>query len=145
MIRRGRGGFTLIEVMLVLAILVALAGAGIGGYMLVQANSDKKLALIKVKEVADAINRYKIDIGTYPEDGEAGIQALITKPSDEKVAAKWSGPYIDGGAPSDPWNQPIQYALVTDENGNQQAHVSSNGPDGSPGTDDDIKSWSEAK
>jgi general secretion pathway protein G len=145
MIRRGRGGFTLIEVMLVLAILVALAGAGIGAYMYVQANSDKKLAKVTVSEVANAINRYKIDVGSYPEAGEAGIQALLTKPSDEKLAAKWGGPYLNGAAPNDPWNNPIVYDLATDENGNQVPHVSSNGPDGSAGTDDDIKSWTEAK
>ena len=121
----------------------ALGAVGIGAYMHTKANSDKNFASIRVKEISNAIQRYQFDVGTLPETGEAGLQALITKPTDEKVAAKWGGPYVtDSNTLKDPWNNSVKYEVVKDEAGVDVAHVWSMGPDGNDNTEDDIRSWS---
>jgi general secretion pathway protein G len=132
--RRHRNAFTLMEILLVLAILVVL-GSMVGvGYFRVQQTAMKNIATGQLSTLKSAVNMYTLHIGTPPND----LQALIEAPPDLANPAKWSGPYLENQEklPDDPWNQPYQYEITDPSNG--KFRIWSNGPDMQPGSEDDI-------
>ena len=143
--RRHADGFTLIEVLLVLLILgglVSLAVFTLGGR---EEGARTQMSEIRVKKIMGRLGEYKLAIGHYPTEEEGGLQALITKPTfeDENKGKKWVGPYVEGSDLKDDWDNDLKYELAEDDSGRKSPRVSSNGPDGQEGTEDDIKSWSE--
>ncbi len=113
--RRRRGGFTLMEVLLVLVILVALASMAVLAYGPIQESANKQTARVQIGVFEKAIARWKLNIGTYP----TSLDILVSPqaPSDLPNPAKWSGPYVDGNqVPLDPWDQPYQYACPGQQN-----------------------------
>ncbi|MCD6303776.1 MAG: type II secretion system major pseudopilin GspG [Planctomycetes bacterium] len=151
--RKRRRGFTLIEVLMVVAILVLLAGVTI---VAVSGTGEKtKIKLVRplLAQVSDALERYKLDIGSYPTEEEGGLKALRVRPeySDEKLTDKWAGPYLKSD-PIDPWGNPISYQLTepgTDEAQQVPFKLWSFGPNKQDdnGAEDDIrnKAWEEAE
>ena len=133
--RRRRRGFTLMEILLVLAILVVL-GSMVGvGYFKVQQNAMRNIASGQIATLKSAVNMYTLHIGTPPPD----LNALVAPPPDLANPAKWAGPYLEEDAvPLDPWNQDYQYAVTDQQNG--KFRIWSNGPDMQPDTQDDISS-----
>ena len=100
------GGWTLVEMMVVLVIvglLVGLVGPRAMGYL---ESSQVKTAEVQVKQLGGALNHYKLDIGQYPST-EQGLAALMTPPPD--VASYWRGPYLDDEVPVDPWRAAYRY------------------------------------
>lgn len=98
-------GFTLIEILLVVAIIAALAAMVVP--RLTGRSEKAKAATAKADiraNIATAIKMYEIDMGSFPTT-EQGLGALAVAPSD---AAAWSGPYIER-KPTDPWGHPYQY------------------------------------
>jgi general secretion pathway protein G len=104
--RRLQRGFTLLELLVVLAILGLLIGL-VGPRVMQQFGSAKeKVAQLSIGRLATALDMYKIDVGTYPT-GEQGLQALVARPSG---IANWRGPYMTGEkVPDDPWGRPFVY------------------------------------
>ena len=151
--RRSRRGFTLIEVLLVIAIIMVLAGVFIFAIGGTQERANKDAATLLIKQVCGALERYKLHIGHYPTEEEGGLKALRTKPdfNDEAMAEKWAGPYLQT-EPTDAWNHVLNYTPT--EPGSDEAltvpyKVWSNGPNGQDdnGADDDIrnKAWEDAE
>jgi general secretion pathway protein G len=103
---RRQAGFTLLELLVVLAILGLLIGL-VGPRVMQQFGSAKeKVAHLSIGRLATALDMYKLDVGTYPT-AEQGLQALVTKPSG---VANWRGPYMTGEkVPEDPWGRPFVY------------------------------------
>jgi len=132
---RRRRGFTLMEILLVLAILVVL-GSMVGvGYVKIQQNAMKNSARAQITLLEDAVKTYMIDVGSPP----SALDYLIQPPPDLANPNKWAGPYLDKqNLPQDPWNQSYQYEIVDPANGKFQ--IWSNGPDMQPGSADDIRS-----
>ena len=132
---RRRRGFTLMEILLVLAILVVL-GSMVGvGYFKVQQNAMKNIATGQIATLKSAVNMYTLHIGTPPND----LDSLVILPQDLANPNKWAGPYLEEDAvPFDPWNQPYQYEITDPQNG--KFRIWSNGPDMQAGTEDDILS-----
>ena len=99
-----RDGFTLMEVLIVLAILAVIIGLVVPNLMKGKARADNDAAKVQVKAVEDALEMYALDHdGDYPP----AISSLMTSPGGDP---KWKGPYFKGNkAPADPWNNPIQY------------------------------------
>lgn len=139
--RRDEGGFTVLEILVVLAIIGLMLG-------LVVTNTDKlfgqgqeAVAKIFVRDsIKTPLTRYRIDIGDYPATNE-GLAALLTAPTN--VTDKWHGPYMDvpgNKAPVDPWGQPYEYRYPGVKNPGGY-DVFSKGPDKTAETADDIGNW----
>ncbi len=130
---RRRRGFTLMEVLLVLAILVVLGSMVTVGYMQIKKGADRDAAKVAIGTLEHAIDLYALAIGSCPTT-QQGLEALRVAPSDLRNPAKWAGPYLTEPLPSDPWGQPYQYEQVTAE----EFKIWSNGPDGQQGNEDDV-------
>ncbi|MDE0839962.1 MAG: type II secretion system protein GspG [Kiritimatiellae bacterium] len=124
-----RAGFTLIEVLLVVAILGMLAGV-----VAVKFGGKSKGALIKTTRVSiaalsTAVDMYEVDTGRYP----ASLNNLMSSDG----APNWNGPYLKGkGLPQDGWGIPFTYQKSGDS-----YKIISAGPDTSMGGGDDITSF----
>lgn len=130
-------GFTLIEMLVVLVILGLLAGV-VGPNVLNQLGGAKtKTAKVQVKDLEQAAEMYKLDVGRYPSSSE-GLGALVEKPGS---ADGWNGPYLKSGVPKDPWKHEYHYANP----GTRAAiDIFSLGQDSTPGGDgenSDIGNW----
>jgi general secretion pathway protein G len=138
--RENRGGFTLMEVLLVLVILVVLASIAVTTYSGVQDRALKDAARAKVGILTGPIDTYQVHMRAYPAD----LNDLITKPTDARSAERWSGPYLkESAALLDPWDNEIRY--VTPGKHNTESYdVWSVGPDGQDGSDDDIGNWDQS-
>ena len=137
---RSRYGFTLIEVLVVIAILGILATM-IVPKIIGRPDEARRLAAGQdVGTIVQALKIYRLDNGRYPST-EQGLKALVEKPSIEPVPQNWKpGGYLER-LPDDPWHNPYQY-LNPGVHG--EIDVFSLGADGKPGgegNDADIGSW----
>ncbi len=133
--KRRKSGFTLMEILLVMALLGGLVVLGFNqvGRMLDDGNAD--IARIFVNDTMKAsLFRYRIDNGRYPNT-EEGLNALLTAPSG---ASNWKGPYMDA-VPKDPWGKEYQYISPGKKNPGSY-DVYSHAGDGVE-SDDDIGNW----
>lgn len=130
--RRGReGGFTLVELLVVLVILVLLAsiiGPRVIGYL---GSSRAKTAHVQIESLVTAMELFHIDVGRYPNSSE-GLAALVKSPGN---IPGWNGPYLaKGDVPQDPWGRP--YLYQAGQNGNS-FEIKSLGADGKEGGTDE--------
>ena len=139
--RRKRSGFTLLELMIVMFILLLLAGLSISFFGGMQEDAKKKTTLTYVKLLESAVDQYYMTVGRCPPN----LDALINPPQDLPDPGKWAGPYIlDSASDTDPWGNQYMYEIGTQRSRKGYA-IWSLGPDGSDGTDDDICSWKVIK
>ncbi len=136
-------GFTLVEVMIVIAIILALASLiGIAVFNRF-GEAQENITKIQMKTVEDALESFRLDFNRYPTD-EEGLSVLwsstnLENPEDED---KWS-PYLESPSPNDQWDNPWGYRQISEYGDETKYDLWSYGPDGEEGTDDDITSWSE--
>ena len=132
-------GFSLIEILIVIALIAVIAGLAISNLGGIFGGQQEKAAQIFVSQsLKIPLTAYKIDMGTYPST-EEGLKALIQAPSGK--SSKWKKPYIEE-LPTDPWGNAYQYRYPGSKNvnGNSGYDVWSFGPDGSESADD-IGNW----
>jgi general secretion pathway protein G len=133
-------GFTLLEILVVLAIIGLLAGLAITNVDKIFGAAGQDVARLFVNQtMSTPLTTFRLHTGSYPTTSE-GLQALITAPSSK--ASSWHGPYIDK-VPLDPWGEPYQYASPGTHN-KDKYDLWSKGPDKQSGTADDIGNWGEA-
>jgi len=135
--RNGQGGFTLLEILLVVVIIGLLVGVAV-----VRLGGKTKSAQITatrmdINTFSVALGDYELQSGSYPTT-EQGLQALIIQPSNVSI---WKGPYIEAiRIKDDPWGHKYIYKCP----GEKLPHsfdLYSAGPDGVEGNDDDIGNW----
>jgi general secretion pathway protein G len=132
-------GFTLIELLVVIIILAILAAVVIP--RVIGRTDDAKVAAAtsNVSTFDGEMEKYKLDTGHYPQ-GDQGMNALINNVENDP---KWNGPYIKGSMPNDPWGHPYLYRSPGEHSPDYD--IFSAGPDGQPGTGDDIGNWNLQK
>ncbi len=105
----GKSGFTLVEILLVVAILGILAGVAVLGVKGRTDTANQAATRTSIAAIQTAIDAYEVDNGAYPQS----LQNLITKGSEEN----WNGPYIRGGKiPRDAWGNEFVYSVSGDGN-----------------------------
>jgi len=133
---RDQSGFTLVELLVVLVILVLLAsiiGPRVIGYL---GSSRTKTAQIQIESLVTALELYHVDMGRYPTGAE-GLDALVKTAN--KVAG-WNGPYITKGTvPLDPWGQPYHYESPGKKGQFDLYTLGRDGKEG--GSDEDADVW----
>lgn len=141
--RRAAAAFTLLEILVVLALiglLVGLAVTNVGGIF--GGKQEEITGLFVNTSMATPLQAYRMNMGSYPSTAD-GLQALIKPP--EKNAGNWRGPYLkdETALPLDPWGEPYQYRCPGEHNKNSY-DLWSKGPDKQSGTADDIGNWKTA-
>lgn len=129
---------TLIEILIVLALIALLAGTVIFNVDKIFGQNQETIARFFVGETLKVpLATYKIHMGSYPTT-EEGLQALITAPANR--ADRWKGSYIESrSVPQDPWGNPYQYRYPGTKN-TDRFDLWSWGPDGRESADD-IGNW----
>ena len=133
--------FTLVELLLVLVILGTLAAIVLPKFSGVSQRGRVTAAATQISTFKTALDAFEVDMGYYPK-GRNGLMDLIVQPRD---GANWHGPYLQSDAvPKDPWGNDYLYECPGKHNPSYY-DVSSAGPDGRFGTDDDICNWTLRK
>jgi len=100
--------FTLVE-LLVVIVIISMLGAFVAPKVFREIGKSKRdLARPRLALVEDALERFAIACGRYPDDSE-GLDALLAMPDDETLEGKWDGPYLKRSLLMDPWDNPIIY------------------------------------
>ena len=121
-----RAGFTLVEILLVVAILGILAGVAVVSLKGRTKTASIQATRTSIQAIGTAIDTYEVDNGIYPQS----LQNLLTKGNE----SNWNGPYMkDGRMPKDAWGTDFSYSLQ-----GENYKLSSAGPDGQSGSADDI-------
>ncbi len=142
MCSRGRAGFTLIEMLVVIAVIAVLAA--VVSPMVFRNVSDAKLtaARAQIENFGLALDAYRLDNDYYPSTAQ-GLTSLRRKPDGNPVARGWRGPYVRQDIPLDPWDRAYTYRSPGDSSPGSYDLLSL-GRDGQPGgegEDADIVSW----
>ena len=138
--RKSQAGFTLVEIMVVVAILAILA-AMVVPKLVGRTDDARRVAVqVQIKNIEQGLNLYKIDNGVYP-DTEQGLDALVHLPTAGLLPKKWrEGGYLPK-MPPDAWGHPYFY---TSPGAHGDFDLVSHGADGEPGgegKDADIENW----
>ena len=119
-------GFTLLELLVVVAIIGLLAAYVGPKYFGQLGKSEQALAKAQIDSFQKALASYRLDAGSFPTT-EDGLNALLTKPA---TTGKWSGPYLSKAVPMDPWGRPYVYRAP---GARSEYDLLSYGKDGQPG------------
>jgi general secretion pathway protein G len=130
--------FTLVELLLVLVILATLAAIIVPKFTGRSEQAKITAASTEISGIETALDMFEGDNGKYPEGTNALLQHT-EKPSDSTT---WRGPYLKKTIKVDPWKNPYIYVYPGDHN-TSGYDLSSMGPDGKVGGDDDITNWDE--
>ena len=134
--RAGSSGFTLVELLVVLAILTLLAGI-VGPRVLGQLGGAKtKTAAVQIADIDKALEIFKLDVGRFPTT-EEGLEALVKRPA--TVSSGWAGPYLKGSLPSDPWGRPYRYQGPGPDGNVEILSLGADGAPGGEGENSDIR------
>ncbi len=137
--KRARG-FTLIEIMVVVAILGILAALVVPKIMGRPDEARIVAARQDIAAIRQALNLYRLDNQRYPTT-EQGLQALVEKPASGPIPGNWkAGGYLER-LPKDPWGAPYQY-LNPGLRGEVDIYsLGADGATGGAGNNADIGSW----
>ena len=140
--RRGmrRGGFTLVELLLVLVILATLAAIVVPKFAGRSEQAKETAAQTQISSISTALDAFEVDSGYYPK-GQNALDELVEQ---SKSARNWRGPYLKMAITNDPWGNPYVYQYPGKHNPSGY-DLSSNGADGRAGGGDDITNWQSGR
>jgi general secretion pathway protein G len=133
--RLSEQGFTLVEMLVVIAIIgliMGLIGPRVLNYL---SESKVKAAKIQIQSFESALDLFNLDAGRYPSTAE-GLTALVRR---TPGLAAWNGPYLRGGnVPNDPWNNPYVYRAPGEHGAYDIVSYGADGQEGGSGVAADI-------
>lgn len=133
-IMRRQSGFTLLEVMVVIAILGLMAALIVPNIMGQSEQAKAKLAQTNMASIASALDLYKLDNNQYPTTAE-GLEALVTKPAS---ARNWNPSGYLKSVPEDPWGNAYVYTS-SNRNSYELVSLGADGEEGGQDFDADIR------
>ena len=134
--RRSQSAFTLVEMILVMVIIAALAAVVVPKFAGRSKQAKVTAAESQISNMEIALNSFEVDNGYFPKGG-TGLVDLVEQPSN---ATGWMGPYLPKGIPLDPWGNEYIYTYPGKRNVGLY-DLSSMGPDAKSGTEDDVGNW----
>lgn len=125
---RKRRGFTLMEIIIVIALIALIVGAGFSNLGGIFSDNQKKIAETDIQALETPLFAYQVKHGAYPTT-EEGLQAVVDSGELKKL-------------PEDPWKRPFGYRFPGEKNKGGY-DLWSLGPDGIE-SEDDITNWAPA-
>lgn len=107
--RGAKDGFTLIEILVAIAIVAIMAVVVVPNFMRYLEKGRRTSAEATLRAVKTAVNQFNADTTQYPET----LRNLTRKPSNEQLAKKWMGPYIEKELGEDPWGNKYKYKVTS--------------------------------
>ncbi|MGE4050018.1 MAG: type II secretion system major pseudopilin GspG [Piscinibacter sp.] len=135
--RRHAGGFTLLELLVVMVIIGLLAGIVAPQYFAQIGKSNTKVARAQIESFGQALDQYRLDVGSYPTS-EQGLLALRTAP---QQVPRWQGPYLKRDIPEDPWGRAYVYRRPGQHGDYDLVSLGADGQPGGDGENADVVSW----
>src|SRR4051812_28518071 len=133
--RRAEAGFTLVEMLVVIAIIgliMGLVGPRVLNYL---GDSKVKTAKLQIESFSSSLDLFYLDVGRYPT-GSEGLAALAQRPGNTSI---WNGAYLKAGAvPADPWRHGYLYRSPRERGPYEIVSLGSDGQEGGTGTAADI-------
>ncbi|MPV85728.1 type II secretion system major pseudopilin GspG [Ostreibacterium oceani] len=129
-----QGGFSLLEILIVLAIIGAIVGGVAVAISGKQDQANKELAYQQMAGIQGAIATFRQHTKRLPSN----LQELMTKPSDVR---RWNGPYLSEGQLVDPWGSDYQYRQPGQHGRFDIYSFGADGRAGGEGPDEDIGNW----
>jgi len=126
--RRSTAGFTLIELMVVVIIIAALAGMVLPRVLPASDEARSNIARGDIANIAVALKLYRLHNDAFPTT-EQGLDALVPR-------------YLEK-TPRDPWKEKYRYRYGSGTRSASGFDIWSLGADGQEGTDDDVTNWEE--
>lgn len=132
-------GFSLLELLVVLAIMGLLAAIVAPQVIRYLGSSRSQTSKVQVQNTAAALELYRLDVGRYPT-AEEGLKALVSAPS---TATGWNGPYLQQAtALNDPWGKPYLYRVPGRDGREIDVYtLGSDGSEGGSGEAKDVGNW----
>ena len=118
---RAQRGFSLIEILIVVALIALIAGMVANQVFGGQDRAKVKMAQAQAAALSGKVSQYEGDTGALPQR----LEDLVTSPGSVKG---WLGPYSKEGELKDPWNTPYEYRVS-----GRSFTITSHGADRQPG------------
>lgn len=133
-----KGGFTLLELLIVM-LIIGLLAAFVAPRMIGKVGKSKQtIAKAQIESLCTAIETYKLDTDRYPAQ-EEGLNALVSSPGE---AANWNGPYLSKRkVPKDPWGNEYVYTYPGNNGDYDIVAYGADGQEGGEGENADVVSW----
>lgn len=135
---RSEAGFSLIELLVVLSIVLLLTTVAVPQFMryLDRAKSDS--AKVAIENIGTSLDMYRLDVGRYPTESE-GLRALTSAPEN---LPRWNGPYLKrAGMTIDPWSREYRYAIPGKHGDYDLYSYGADAREGGEGPNKDVTSW----
>lgn len=135
------GGFTLIEILIVVVIIALLASLVVPNVAQHVGGARTTTAQTQIEMLGSALDAFQLDVGRYPTSAE-GLGALRERPPTVPVS-RWRGPYLRRRVPADPWGAPYRYVSpgVVNPTSYDLLSLGADGREGGSADAADIVSW----
>ncbi len=139
--RHRRAGFTLMELLIVIVILLALGGLAVVSLIDVKDKAEADITRVQLQSIQSALKDFRFYMGRYPTE-EEGLSVLWSKENleTEEDEANWRK-FLEKPVRDDKWGSPWNYRAESEYD--LEYDLWSNGPDREEGTEDDIANWDE--
>jgi len=137
-LRQAEAGFSLIELLVVLAILGLLIGLVAPPVIRYLGRAKTDVAKVDIHNLESSLDLYRLDLGRYPTQAE-GLPALVEKPPGLE---RWQGPYLkQRTVPTDPWGHLYHYRIPGEHGDYDLYSLGADDAPGGTGENQDVTNW----